>query len=42
MSSDSSSPPVDIKQWTRIVLILSATLYLLNGGDPTQVLVGLP
>lgn len=30
---------IDIKQWTRIVLILAATLYMLQGGDPTTILV---
>lgn len=29
---------IDIKQWTRIILILAATLYVLQGGDPS----GLP
>lgn len=34
-----SSPEIDVKQWTRIVLILAATLYVLQGGDPTSVIV---
>ena len=36
-SQDGSA--IDIKQWTRIVLILAATLYMLQGGDPTTILV---
>lgn len=30
---------IDVKQWTRIVLILAATLYVLQGGDPTTLVL---
>lgn len=36
---ESGKNDIDIKQWTRIVLVLAATLYVLQGGDPTTLLV---
>lgn len=37
MAEDSpEGEKVDVKQWTRIVLILAATLYILQGGDPSS------
>jgi len=35
---NSGSEKIDVQKWTKIILLLAATLAVLNGVDPTSII----